>query len=174
MSTAECFSIFGRSFIAERASRAPWVSKSTHPRKFGNHVTVHRTTVRPHHRHTNEKFAVVCECSESFGSWERGFFGAKTNGHRVLWSIKPGFHMIVPIVWTCFETTGTIRKIRTIIWKQGLNNLEVQRSQLRTKRIFFFCISWQKLFLHSYFLEFSFILSSSLEYREREAEKTGK
>ena len=27
---------------AKRACRAPWVSKSTHPRKFGNHVTVHR------------------------------------------------------------------------------------------------------------------------------------
>ena len=24
-----------------RASEAPWVSKFTHPRKFGNHVTVH-------------------------------------------------------------------------------------------------------------------------------------
>ena len=28
--------------------------RSTHPRKFGNHVTV-RPTVRPHHRHTNVK-----------------------------------------------------------------------------------------------------------------------
>ena len=28
-------------------SRAPWASKSTHPRKFGNHVTVHRTNNRP-------------------------------------------------------------------------------------------------------------------------------
>ena len=27
---------------AKRACEAPWVSKSTHPRKFGNHVTVHR------------------------------------------------------------------------------------------------------------------------------------
>ena len=27
---------------------APWLSKSTHPRKFGNYVTV-----RPHHRKTN-------------------------------------------------------------------------------------------------------------------------
>ena len=26
---------------AKRACGAPWVSKSTHPRKFGNHVTVH-------------------------------------------------------------------------------------------------------------------------------------
>ena len=26
----------------KRACGAPWVSKSTHPRKFGNHVTVHR------------------------------------------------------------------------------------------------------------------------------------
>ena len=27
---------------AKRGCGAPWVSKSTHPRKFGNHVTVHR------------------------------------------------------------------------------------------------------------------------------------
>ena len=27
---------------AKRACGAPWVSKSTQPRKFGNHVTVHR------------------------------------------------------------------------------------------------------------------------------------
>ena len=37
----------------KRAWGAPWVSKSTHPRKFGNHVTVHRPPVRPHHRATN-------------------------------------------------------------------------------------------------------------------------
>ena len=42
--------------IAElHAREAPELSKSTHPRKFGNHVTVHRSplTVRPHHRKTN-------------------------------------------------------------------------------------------------------------------------
>ena len=38
---------------AKRACGAPWVGKSTYPRKFGNHVTVHRPPVRPHHRHTN-------------------------------------------------------------------------------------------------------------------------
>ena len=39
---------------AKRACGTPWVSKSTHPRKFGNHVTVHcPLPVRPHHRHTN-------------------------------------------------------------------------------------------------------------------------
>ena len=38
---------------AKRACGAPWVSKSTHPRKFGNHVTVHRPPVRPHQRATN-------------------------------------------------------------------------------------------------------------------------
>ena len=35
-------------------SGAPLLSKSTHPRKFGNHVTIHRPpAVRPHHRKTN-------------------------------------------------------------------------------------------------------------------------
>ena len=39
---------------AKRASRAPRVTKSTHTRKFGNHVTVHHLQpARPHHRHTN-------------------------------------------------------------------------------------------------------------------------
>ena len=42
---------------AKRVCGAPCVSKSTHPRKFGNHVTVHRPPalppVRPHHRKTN-------------------------------------------------------------------------------------------------------------------------
>ena len=38
---------------AKRVCGALWVSKSTHPRKFGNHVTVHRPPVRPHHRKTS-------------------------------------------------------------------------------------------------------------------------
>ena len=38
---------------AKLACGAPWVSKSTHPRNFGNHVTVHRPPVRPHHRVPN-------------------------------------------------------------------------------------------------------------------------
>ena len=29
------------------ASGAPWVSKSTHPRKFGNHVTAYRPPPPP-------------------------------------------------------------------------------------------------------------------------------
>ena len=41
------------SVVTKRASGAPWVSESTHPRKFGNHVTVHRPPFRPHHRATN-------------------------------------------------------------------------------------------------------------------------
>ena len=32
---------------AKSACGAPCVSKSTHPRKFGNHVTVHRPPARP-------------------------------------------------------------------------------------------------------------------------------
>ena len=37
-----------------RASGVPWVSKSTHPRKFGNHVTVHRPpAISPYCRHAN-------------------------------------------------------------------------------------------------------------------------
>ena len=123
-----------------RASGAPWVRKSTHPRKFGNHVTVHRTNDRPSAPQAYQ-WKIGGGLWVQWEFWILGtrlFFGAKTNGHRVLWSI---------------------------------NNLEVQRSQLRTKRNYFFCIGWQKLFLHSHFLEFSFIMLSSLEYRERERQR---
>ena len=59
------------------------------------------------------------------------------------------------------------------------DHMETRLEQLRSsakstqnkKKNFFFCISWQKLFLHSCFLEFSFIFSSSLEYRERERQR---
>ena len=44
---------------AQRSTLGKELWKTTHPRKFGNHVTVHRPpdrpTVRPHHRHTNVK-----------------------------------------------------------------------------------------------------------------------
>ena len=36
------FRMIAELWRAKRACGAPWVSKSTHPRKFGNHVTVHR------------------------------------------------------------------------------------------------------------------------------------
>ena len=40
---------------AKRACGAPWVSKSTHPRKLGNHVTVHRPQLaRPSVRTTGK------------------------------------------------------------------------------------------------------------------------
>ena len=35
------FSKFVQNWHAKRVCRAPWVSKSTHPRKFGNHVAIH-------------------------------------------------------------------------------------------------------------------------------------
>ena len=39
-------SFIGKLWRAKRACGAPWLGKSTHPRKFGNHVTVHRPSVR--------------------------------------------------------------------------------------------------------------------------------
>ena len=47
------FFIIAELWRAKPACGAPWVSKSTHPRKFGNHETVHRPPVRPHHRVTS-------------------------------------------------------------------------------------------------------------------------
>ena len=41
------FQMIAELWRAKSACGAPWVSKSTHPRKFGNHVTVHRTNDRP-------------------------------------------------------------------------------------------------------------------------------
>ena len=35
-------------------------------RLYGNHMTVHRPNVCLHHRYTNERFGVFCECSEVF------------------------------------------------------------------------------------------------------------
>ena len=46
----------------KRASGAPWVNKSTHPRKFGNHVT-DRPTVRPPHRQTNVCSHFLASCT---------------------------------------------------------------------------------------------------------------
>ena len=65
-----CFPLFFYVFPCFLPSQSAWVNKSTHPRKFGNHVS-DRPTVRPHHRETNAKFRVVCECI---------VFGAKTKG----------------------------------------------------------------------------------------------
>ena len=41
------FTFIAKLWCARRACRAPWVSKSTHPRKFVNDVTVHRPSARP-------------------------------------------------------------------------------------------------------------------------------
>ena len=40
--------------IAKRPCGAPWLSKSTHARKFGKHVTVHRPPARPSVRTTGK------------------------------------------------------------------------------------------------------------------------
>ena len=44
--TPRTFEFVAELWRAKRACEAPWVSKSTHPRKFGNHVTVHRPPAR--------------------------------------------------------------------------------------------------------------------------------
>ena len=42
ISRAKILSNIGKLQRSSLAREAPWVSQSTHPRKFGNHVTVHR------------------------------------------------------------------------------------------------------------------------------------
>ena len=65
---------------AKRASGAPWVSKSTHPRKFGNHVTIHRPSV-----HTTGKPMFNFTLSSSFGSIRKLIL--HTYCTSMLWSI---------------------------------------------------------------------------------------
>ena len=46
--------ILAEIWLATRACKAPWVSKSIHPRKFGNKVTVHRPQLaRPSAPHSH-------------------------------------------------------------------------------------------------------------------------
>ena len=40
-------SVVAELWRSKRARGAPWVSKSSHPRKFVNHVSVHRLHARP-------------------------------------------------------------------------------------------------------------------------------
>ena len=54
---------------AKRACGAPWVSKSTHPRKFGNHVTVHRPPARPSAPQGNQ--CLTLTLSSQFGNTGR-------------------------------------------------------------------------------------------------------
>ena len=57
-----------------RACGAPWVSKSTHPRKFGYHVTVHRPPARPSAAHPSAPQAYQCLLSHflaTLGAQER-------------------------------------------------------------------------------------------------------
>ena len=54
---------------AKRACGAPWVSKSTHPRKFGNHVAVHRPPARPSAPQGNQR--LILTLSSQFGNTGR-------------------------------------------------------------------------------------------------------
>ena len=120
---------------AKRASGAPWVNKSTHSRKFGNHVTdrptvrphhvTDRPTVRPHHRKTNAKFQVVCECI---------VFGAKTKG-------RPRF----------------------------VKHKQLKSSAKSTQKKEIFRIGWAPC--NSAILDILLIMSSSLEYKDRERQR---
>ena len=68
---------------AKRACGAPWVSESTHPRKFGNHVTVHRPPARPSAPQGNQ--CLILTLSSQFGSTGRLIL--HTYCTSMLWSI---------------------------------------------------------------------------------------
>ena len=71
--------IYGRfSGALVRAKRAPWwVSKSTHPRKPGNHVTVHRPSVRT----TDIPMKNNSINRNGNPNTTRGYFGGKSHSH---------------------------------------------------------------------------------------------
>ena len=58
-------------------SGAPWVSKSTHHRKFGNHVTVHRPSVR------TTSISMENNSINRYGNPDatRDYFGGKSHSH---------------------------------------------------------------------------------------------
>ena len=65
--------------------------------------------------------------------------------------------MIVPVVWTFFETTGTIRTIPTIIWKPGLRpNYQLWEHCItkRKKKTIKFVMHRVKIFLSSSLFSF--------------------
>ena len=91
----------GRGAPRARVGGAPWLSKSTHPRKFGNHVTVHRPptadrrpTDRPSAPQENQ-----CLLSHIYLVWEPK---RKLIVHQCcdqLTAIKTG-HSLTSITWT--------------------------------------------------------------------------
>ena len=83
---------------AKRACGAPWVSKSTHFRKFGNHVTVHRPPARPSAPQGNQ--CLILTLASQFGSTARLIFHTYI-AHQCcdqLTAVKTGFPL-TSITW---------------------------------------------------------------------------
>jgi len=83
---------------AKRACGAPWVSKSTHPRKFGNHVTVYRPPARPSAPQGNQ--CLILTLSSQFGSAGRLILHTCV-AHQCcdqLTAVKPGYPL-TSITW---------------------------------------------------------------------------
>ena len=125
------------SFLAElwrakRACGAPWVSKSTHPIKFGNHVTVHRTNERP---------SVLTTGIPMFNLTLSGKFGS--TGKLILYTYCTSMLLSVD---SCQNRVSADQY-----------HLVVSRAQVSTHRgwVFFAVIRWQ-------ITSFQMIASSSL------------
>ena len=63
---------------------------------------------------------------------------AKISYETILW--KPAIASVVPIVWSFFETTGTIRTSQTIIWKPGFKSINF--APLKNTSSTAFCRLW--------------------------------
>ena len=133
---------------AKRASGAPWWSKSTHPRKFGNHVTVHRPSLR-----ATGKPMFNFTLSSSFGSI--GKLILHTYCTSMLWSID------------LFTETAAILNLlglRSIMGCPGGTRLVFKRA-FRTKRELQCIFLWKKAIVitskHGTTIFFSSLLSFS-------------
>ena len=70
ISRAKILSNIGKLQRSSLSREAPWVSQSTHPRKFGNHVTVHRPPTadrRPLTDRPSAPQAYQCKITQSTG-----------------------------------------------------------------------------------------------------------
>ena len=73
---------------AKRACGAPWVRKSTHPRKFGNHVTVHRPPARCPSVRTTGKLMFNHTLSSQFGSTGRLILHTYCTSMLINWQLS--------------------------------------------------------------------------------------
>ena len=150
---------------AKRACGAPWVSKSTHPRKFGNHVTVHRPQpARPSVRTTGIPMFTFTLSSQVLSS----YFGSPGESWLhinvvINWQLSKHFQSIRwPVSPDRIAGSGVDPSRSSIILKLSADNLLVFKwSQAH---VYFFLNSYQICCVYvsiaPYYYDFDFKLTS--------------